>query len=223
MQDNRFPFPDRQSSWIVFQKDPCLRKIPQDQTQLIFEDAWTIGKEHAKAFLEEHCDPSNYDMSCILSKLGFSVIEQDIDNVVGKVRYFCEYLSEKNTIYVYKKSIMLWAESNCFDYTLSKNIILAHEYFHYLEAHKIGWVSGRCTVPMLRIGKLAFGKTGIASLSEVAANAFANECYNSCRKAVPSDQQGEETESCLSEGENNEYNHDRRRGNDGISNVLSRC
>ena len=97
---------------------------------------------------------------------------------MGNIRYFCEYFSEKNQIIIYSKGIDLWASSNGLEHAQARNIILAHEFFHHLEAKQLGWISKRCLVPMLKIGSLTLGKTGIAALSEVAANAFANTYYS---------------------------------------------
>ena len=37
--------------------------------------------------------------------------------------------------------------------------------------------SRRYQVPILKIGSLKIGRTGVPSLSEIGANAFANVCY----------------------------------------------
>ena len=57
------------------------------------------------------------------------------------------------------------------------DLILCHEYFHHLEWHEIGMTSRRHLVPMIKIGGISMGKTGVPSLSEIAANAFAQECF----------------------------------------------
>jgi hypothetical protein len=177
VQDNRFPFPDRKSSLDILLRDPCFDKIPKDRIQDIFDDAWLAGATEAKSFIDEYCYAFCFDMFGILKELGFKIIPQDIDYVMGNMRYFCEYLSGKNTFYIYNKSVALWAETHHMEFAMARNIILAHEFFHYLEANKIGWVSKRCTVPMLKIGKVSIGKTGISALSEIAANSFANAYY----------------------------------------------
>ena len=178
MNQNKFPFPDKESSMGILKNDPCYGKIPADRVADVFEDAWATGLKEAHKFIFEYCQDSDFNMVDILKRLGFEIIHQDIDYVMGNIRYFCEYFPEKNQIYIYNKGIDLWAASNGLEPEQSKNIILAHEFFHYLEAKRLGWISKRCLVPMLKIGKLTFGKTGIAALSEVAANAFANEYYS---------------------------------------------
>lgn len=177
MNQKKFPFPDKESSRNILRNDPCYRKIPEDRVESVFEDAWTTGTEEARKFISEYCPDSDFDMTQILRKLGFEIIRQDIDYVMGNIRYFCEYFPEKDQIHIYSKGIELWSKSNDLEPEQSCNIILAHEFFHYLEAKRLGWISKRCLVPMVKIGNFTLGKTGIAALSEVAANAFANEYY----------------------------------------------
>lgn len=171
----------------ILKKDPCYGKIPETQVDAVFEDAWTTGIAQAQEFISEHCLASDFDMMEILQKLGFAITVQDVDYVMGNIRYFCEYFPEKNQIIVYSKGVDLWASSNNLESEHSRNIILAHEFFHYLEAKHLGWISKRCLVPMLKIGRFTLGKTGVAALSEVAANAFANEYYSAYTRylAIP--------------------------------------
>lgn len=177
MQQNRFPFPDRESSMKIFMNDPCYGKIPADRTQSAFDDAWAAGINEARSFIEKYCYPFKFEMLSILKQLGFRIVQEDTDYVMGSIRYFCEYLPGKKQISIYSKAVRLWAEAHCMEFETARNIILAHEYFHYLETHKLGLISKRCVVPMLKLGKLSIGKTGVSALSEVAANAFANEYY----------------------------------------------
>jgi len=181
MTDKRFPFPDRQSSFSILESDPCFSKIPPAQVTSVFEDAWNLGIEQARSFTHRY--GSSRPMADILLDQGFQVSYENIDCVIGNMRYFCEYSPGKHRVTVYQKSVSLWAETHGFSNDQALSIILAHEYFHFLESASIGWASRRCMVPMLKIGPLTFGKTGIAALSEVGANAFANEYYTICMQS----------------------------------------
>ena len=57
------------------------------------------------------------------------------------------------------------------------NLILSHEYFHFMEMNVIGQLSKSYEVPMLVIGKLKLGKTGIHALYEIGAHGFAHQYY----------------------------------------------
>lgn len=176
MQKEFYPFPGKESSLLILQRDPCYGKIPPQDVPAAFERAWNTGLQEANRFFAS-VPHGEYFMTEALSELGISVKTFDKDYVVGNTRYFCEYLSEQNIVHVYKTAIAVWAETNGFSYRDSLNLILAHEFFHHLEWHVIGLVSKQVLVPMLQLGRFSFGKTGIAALSEVAANAFANEVY----------------------------------------------
>lgn len=177
MATDFFPFPNKEASFSILERDACYGKIPEKDVHRAFEDAWNTGETEAERFLssEMACPARMMDR---LTAEGFKIEKYDEDYISGNHRYFCEYVSERNLIRIYEKSVLLWAVSNKLPYDDALNLILAHEYFHYLEWHKIGLVSRHFQVPMLKIGSLSVGKTGIAALSEIAANAFANTYYS---------------------------------------------
>lgn len=177
MSDLRFPFPEREASMRILRADPCFEKIPADQVEGVFEKAWRTGEAEAARFLSSFPEGTGFSMLQVLEKKQFRIETQDVDYVMGNIRYFCEYMSEQNIVVIYRKSVELWAEKNSLTYEAARDLILAHEYFHYLEWHEIGRTSKQCLVPMLKIGPVPLGKTGIAALSEIGANAFANFCY----------------------------------------------
>lgn len=156
--------------------DYVYSKIEPGKVEEIFEDAWSVGLRTAESFLQEHGD-APLRMQAFLKEQGFTIQVKDIDYVLGDRRYFCEYFSEKKLIKIYRKSMELWCGENGYDYEDGCNLILCHEYFHHLEWHEIGMTSRRHQVPMIKIGRFHLGKTGIPALSEIAANAFAQECF----------------------------------------------
>lgn len=179
--DMIFPFPDREACIGILEQDPCYGKILPEDRDAVFEEAWNVGLMEAEKFLKEH-EAAGLDMERILRDNGYKIQKIDKDYVIGNKRFFCELYPAKNTVAIYVRSVKLWANSHELPYEYAKNIILAHEYFHHLESKQIGWTSGHYLVPMLRIGNFKLGKTGIAALSEVAANAFANGFYTRCEE-----------------------------------------
>lgn len=173
----RFPFPDKESSMEDLKNDYVFEKIEKDRVDEVFLEAWSVGEREAARFIEEYEQDGKISMTDLFRRSGFCIQNKEIDYVLGKRRYFCEYLSRRNILKIYTKSVELWSEHNGFSYEEGLNIILCHEYFHYLESHRIGEVSGHYQVPMIKIGTLRLGKTGVPSLSEIAANAFANTCF----------------------------------------------
>jgi hypothetical protein len=92
---------------------------------------------------------------------------------MGNMRYFSDYLSGRRQIRLYSRSIALWAEQNQLDEPSARNLILSHEYYHFLECTSLGLTSRLYQVPMFVIGPLKIGRTGIRALSEIGAHAFA--------------------------------------------------
>ena len=173
-----YPFPDQQSSFRILRRDPVFAKIEEGDVQRVFDDAWQCGTDAATGFIRKYCSLTVFDMVDVFHSYGFTIQYFNYDYVVGHQRYFCEYTAKKKRISVYKKSVEMWAENNGFSYERGLNLILSHEFYHYLEATELGYTSRRYLVPMIILGKLRLGKTGVPALSEIAANAFANYCYN---------------------------------------------
>lgn len=173
----QYPFPDKESSMQILLTDYMIHKIPKDKIRDVFEMAWAVGEAQAEQFLEQYRKNELPAMLDILKKDQVKITCEDVDNVLGKYRYFCEYLSGKNQLTIYKKSVKLWSEHNEMSYENGLNLILYHEYFHYLEQNQIGMLSARYQVPILKIGPICVGKTGVPALSEIGANAFAWVCW----------------------------------------------
>ena len=101
----------------------------------------------------------------------------DKDYISGNQRYFSDYISGQSRIHLYLGAIRLWAQENGMTLETAQNVILSHEYFHFLEWTKLGLTSREYQVPMLELGPLKLGKTGVRALSEIGAHAFARTYY----------------------------------------------
>ena len=175
---NRFPFPDRENSMQELLSDYVFPKIEKNKIQEMFDTAWSIGEQAADVFIGQWGQEAPLSMREVLQRSGVKIIEKDIDYVVGKRRYFCEFFSGTNVLKIYEKSVDKWRLENGFcSYEEGLEVLLFHEYFHYLEWNSLGMTSRKFQVPILKIGKWKIGKTGIPSLSEIGANAFANKCF----------------------------------------------
>ena len=176
MEEFRFPFPDRKLADKELTYDLCYAKIPEEDRAVIVENAWQKGCEAARTvFQQEHGSMDFYD---ITRRSGLKLIEKNTDYVVGGQRYFSEYISGQKCINLYTRSIQLWAEQNGLGYEQAVNLILSHEYYHFLEVSRIGLTSRDYLVPMLQIGPVKLGKTGVRALSEIGAHAFARTYYD---------------------------------------------
>ena len=175
MAEFQFPFPGRELADRELSYDSCYSKIPEKDRSTIVEKAWQKGCAAAQMIFDREEGLS--DFYTIARKSGLRLIEKNIDYVVGKQRYFSDYISGRNIINLYSKSIQMWADQNHFEYEQAVNLILSHEYYHYLEVKEIGLTSRDYHVPMVQIGFLKLGKTGIAALSEVGAHAFSQKYH----------------------------------------------
>ncbi len=166
-----FPFPGRELAEKELSYDPCYARIPAQDRAEIVNRAWNKGKEAARAIFRE--ENGCGDFFAICRKNGLAVKERAVDYVVGGQRYFSDYVSGRSTITLYTKSVQLWAAQNHLEQRDAENLILSHEYYHFLEVKRIGLTSRIYQVPMLTIGPLKIGRTGIRALSEIGAHAFA--------------------------------------------------
>lgn len=189
MEEFRFPFPGRELADQELTYDPCYGKIPEADRASIVEKAWQKGTKAAQAVFAR--EDGSFDFHTIARKSGLKLMEIPKDYIVGKQRYFSDYISGQNLINLYSHSIQKWAEQNALEYDVAVNLILSHEYYHYLEMNEIGLASRDYLVPMVQIGPLKLGKTGIRALSEVGAHAFARKYFDLVKER---EQQDEGTE-----------------------------
>ena len=60
----------------------------------------------------------------------------------------------------------------------AEELILAHEFYHFLEETKIGKTSERYKLPILSLGPIKIGSTGVRSLCEIGAYGFAKTYWD---------------------------------------------
>ncbi len=166
------PFPSKDLAYKELTYDLCYAKIPEMDREYIVEAAWQKGENAAKEAFEAY--NGSMDFVAIAKQNGLTIEKKDIDYVVGDRRYFSDYISGKKLLILYLRSIALWAKNLSLDLDTAINIIISHEFFHFLEWTSLGLTSRDYTVPMLSIGKLKLGKTGIRALSEIGAHGFAH-------------------------------------------------
>lgn len=189
MQDAfRLPFPARELAGRELEQDPCYDRIPSGDRATIVDSAWEKGCRAARKVYREH--QGSYDFFAIARQSGLQIREKDIDFVAGNQRYFSDYISGQGVVNLYLKSIGLWAEQNRMDLATAENLILSHEYFHFLEWTELGLTSRDYQVPMLCVGPLRLGQTGIRALSEIGAHAFARTYYELVKEADHAAQTG---------------------------------
>ena len=175
MADFTLPFPGRELADRELTYDPCYGKIPQKDRGVIVEKAWQKGCRAAREAYARF--GGSTDFKKIVRESGLELIEKDIDYVAGGQRYFSDYVSGQKTVTLYRGSVRLWAHINSLDLLTAEILILSHEYFHFLEMNGLGLTSKEYQVPMLKLGPVKIGRTGIHALSEIGAHAFARTYY----------------------------------------------
>lgn len=166
-----FPLPSRALACSELQRDACYQKIPPQDCGRILEAAWSKGEGAAARIFEQYGGETSLCRVAAHSGLGCRWDERDYAPA-GR-RRFAEYLPHQGCVQLYRGSIRLLAQKNGIPEERALNLVLGHEYFHFLEHTSLGWTSRDYLVPMLQLGPLRLGKTGIRALSEVGAHAFA--------------------------------------------------
>ena len=176
MPNYSLPFPGLDLAEKELSYDYCYKKIlPEDRSRIV-KMAWERGEAAARDIFAKHNGEANFFEIAAESGLSWELVDKD--NVVGNIRFFSEYLSAKKRISLYSRSISIWANENKLDEKTALNLILSHEYFHFLECTGLGMTSKLYLVPMLIIGPFKIGRTGIRALSEIGAHAFAHTYHN---------------------------------------------
>lgn len=164
-----FPFPDRIGSREELKRDVLYRKIPESDRLRICDMAWERGAGEAARILEAHPDQS---IRQIAEAAGMQVVFAEEDKVNGNRRTFGEYSPNEQQMVLYLGAIRKWAE--CYELTEEEaaELVMAHEFYHYMEHTKIGLTSELYQVPTWKIGKWVLVKSGIRALSEIGAHGF---------------------------------------------------
>ncbi|MBQ8815128.1 MAG: hypothetical protein IJZ85_11625 [Lachnospiraceae bacterium] len=187
-----FPYPDREHSRVLLEEDAVYFKIPENDRDMVFDLAWNAGVDAARELIAQK--EGKLDFFRILEEYGLKLKTEDIDNVAGNIRFYSEIFPRAKEVKLYLKSVKLWAKQTGVGMRDGQQLILAHEFFHYLEHAKLGFTSKKYQVYMLKIGKFELGKTGIPSLSEIGANAFAIECLPYLDLEINREPEEDETE-----------------------------
>ncbi|MEG0853030.1 MAG: hypothetical protein RSF82_04095 [Angelakisella sp.] len=181
MEDFSLPFPGRELADAELSYDLCYRRIAVSDRGRITEAAWQKGVQAAKMVFER--TGGEYDFFAIAKQSGLTCVHIDKDYISGNQRYFSDYISGQSLINLYTKSIAIWAAENKLTQEQAENLILSHEYFHFLEWTELGLTSRDYQVPMLTVLGIKIGKTGIRALSEIGAHAFARTYYDLQKEA----------------------------------------
>lgn len=167
-------FSDEFLAYLELKQDMLFHKIPADDIWNYLEKSLEIGKSFVSKLKSK-------DIFELYAESDIRIKEEKHDGVFYKVQMRAQFESDRkgnNLVYLYEKSIAQLAEANNLGLTEMKRIILAHEYFHYLEEKSESHVYDQFA-PIESAKILGFSqKAHIRRTSEIAANAFAKHFLN---------------------------------------------
>jgi len=166
--------------YVELMRDTIFEKIPKERRLELINYAIETGQNTARNIAKEY---GTKNVISIAKKLGVEVVYSPNENVIGGIKKRADYLMKPPTIIVYKESIseILHLTKHQPFRTLKKEEIvaahIAHELFHHIERTRIGQVSQRFKVDIVKLGPFRI-RSGIRSLSEIAAHSFAKAMLN---------------------------------------------
>ncbi|MDT2672617.1 hypothetical protein [Enterococcus dongliensis] len=162
-------FSDEFLAYLELKQDMLFHKIPEENILYYIDESLNIGANFA-------AKKQSKDIFTLYQESDIQIKEEKHDGVFFKVQMRAQYESDRkgnHKVYLYEKSIAQLAKANQLGLKEMKKIILAHEFFHYLEEKSDDQVYDHFA-PIESAKILGFSqKAHIRRTSEVAANAFA--------------------------------------------------
>lgn len=164
-------FTDEFLAFLELKQDLLYHKIPPEKISYFVRESLAFGENCARKSFTK-------DMLKLYSQSNIRIQKEKHDGIFFKVEMRAQFESDRkgnNLVYLYQASIKKLAKASNLSIENMTNIILAHEYFHYLESHNQQHVSEMLdsiiTMKIMGITR----KASIGRTSEIAANAFAKK------------------------------------------------
>ena len=153
--------------------DPIQGKIPKDEIDEIINSSMKCGKDEANKLLEKYGNISPSEMA---KSLNIDLSHQDKQGLTDYI-YFGLFESP-NSIIIYDGNIEtadnLLKELNIDYFNVDfKDIVLAHEIFHYIEFHDKSLYSNIRRINLWSLGKLYTHTSPLICTGEIAGMSFA--------------------------------------------------
>lgn len=158
-------------AFLELKQDLFYDKIPKDEIPYFVRESLQFGSQKAHQL--------NFaDVQQLYTDANIRIREETHNGVFFKVELRAQFESDRkgnHQVYLYQASIQKLAAANHLSADQMKDIVLAHEYFHYLEEQNQQHLSEMlASVETMKI--LSWTRTvKIRRASEIAANAFAKE------------------------------------------------
>lgn len=153
--------------------DPIRGKIPMGEDREIIESSLRCGRDEALKLRERYGAVSAAEIG---DKLGIAVEHKDEQSALDFVYVGLFESPNKITIYnnnIEKAASLLEALDITELNTDLKDIVLAHEMFHFIEEHDPNLYSNTRTIDLWSVGKLYTHRSKLICTGEIAAMSFA--------------------------------------------------
>ena len=166
---------ERRCAHLTLRHDPFFGRLPQGSEEVAIGVALSAGQQAADRIVAQHGQSPDR----IVSALHVKVTWSDTYLQTGKAVLFSEYGGRPPSITLYRRSINeandLIREHGLSDLLGLGDITpvhLTHEVYHHLEMRKLTEGTRDYRIETLSLGPIRL-RTGLPSLSEIAANRFA--------------------------------------------------
>ena len=164
-------FCDEFLAYLEIKQDLLFYKIPTQQLPYYVHSALRIGQQLGQSFKGQ--DPRG-----LLQEHQIAIDPQQGDGSFFKVTFRAQFETDakgKNHVLLYESSIKELAEANKLSLAEMEDVVLAHEFFHYLEFQQGVLVPDQLEpFESFRLGRLT-RKARVQRTSEIAANRFTKE------------------------------------------------
>ena len=162
---------------VMLEADVHARRLDRATQLAAVRDALADGAATAETLRARYPDLAPHE---IAAELDVPVVETDDDPLVGPLWRFAEYQERPTRIVLYSRGLAPLDGAiagrlavRLLGQATPRDVFIAHELFHHIEATRSDTPIARRYQPALfRIGGWQW-RTGIAALAEIAAGAFA--------------------------------------------------
>jgi hypothetical protein len=157
--------------------DPHAWRLDRAAQLAAVSDALADGAPKARSMRDRFGDIGPREIAL---GLGLSIESSDEDPLVGSLWRFAEYRSRRPGIVLYERGLAALESAlrgalarRVLGSAMPRDVFIAHELYHHLEAHGSGLpIARRHQATLFRLGSWHW-RTGVAALAEIAAGAFA--------------------------------------------------
>ncbi|MCW5621156.1 MAG: hypothetical protein KIS79_08635 [Burkholderiales bacterium] len=166
----------QQLAALILAEDPQAARLSARRAHELVDAALTDGVELAARVAQQW----GHDPDQIAAAAGIEVIDVDGSNDYGSTRVYAEYLPRGSRVYLYRPALAAIDRHLCADglaallgVYAAREVFLAHELYHHFDLTRAaGPLASRHRVVLLTLGRWRW-TSGLSSLAEIAAGAFA--------------------------------------------------